>query len=103
MALVFFAYPLAIYVSLCLLPRGQAALGIALAAVALGGVWVMSNPANDEGYTRLLVTLGAIPVALAALAQGLRRLIRPDSPTWFWPALAAGVALTATAVFLSML
>ena len=103
MALVFILYPLAIYASLCLLPRGRAGLGIALAGAALAGVWVMNDPATDDGFTRLLVTVGAVPVVLAAVAQGLRGLIGPEAPGWIWPALAMGLGLSAMLVFLMML
>lgn len=103
MALVFFVYPLAIYLSLCLLPRERAGVGLLLAAAALGLVWVTNDPASDDGYTRLLVTIGAVPVVLAAVAQGVRRLIPRDAPGWIWPALAVGLALTALSVFIMML
>ncbi len=103
MALIFFIYPLAIYVSLCLLPRARARLGIGLAAAALALVWVTNGGAADEGFARLLVMIGAVPVALAALAQGLRRMIPADAAGWVWPALAVGLALSALAVFLMLL
>jgi drug/metabolite transporter (DMT)-like permease len=100
MPMLILAYPVAVYVSLCVLPRERAALGAALAAAALGLVWVMNDPATDRGNAvRFLVLLGAAPVALAALAQALRGVIRPGSPRWMWPALAAGVALTAVFLF----
>lgn len=103
MALVFFVYPLAIYLSLCLLPRARAGLGILLAAAALGLVWVTSDPAADDGYARLLVMIGAVPVALAALAQGVRRMIPEGAPGWVWPAVAVGLALSALSVFIMLL
>jgi hypothetical protein len=99
MALIFIAYPLAIYISLCLLPKSRSSVGIFLAAAALGLVWVMNDPAQDEGFARFLVMLGAVPVALAALAQGLRRLIPEDAPGWVWPTLVGGVGLSALALF----
>ncbi len=103
MALVFIIYPLAIYVSLCLLPRARARLGIGLAAAALALVWVTNGGAADEGFARFLVMIGAVPVALAALAQGLRRMIPEGAAGWVWPALAVGLALSALAVFLMLL
>jgi hypothetical protein len=99
MGALLIVYPVAVYVSLCLLPRARAALGVGLAVAALGMVWVVNDPATDEGAVRFLVLLGAAPVALAALAQALRGVIAPDSPRWMWPALAGGVALTAVFLF----
>jgi hypothetical protein len=100
MGFLLMAYPLAVYVSLCLLPRGRAALGVGLAAAALGLVWVVNDPATERGNAiGFLVVLGAAPVALAGLAQALRGVIGPDSPRWMWPALAGGVALTAVFLF----
>lgn len=100
MGFLLMAYPLAVYVSLCLLPRGRAAVGVGLAAAALGLVWVVNDPATDRGNAiGFLVVLGAAPVALAALAQALRGVIGPDSPRWMWPALAGGLALTAVFLF----
>ena len=103
MALIFIAYPLAIYLSLCLLPKSRSSIGIILAAAALGLVWIMNDSAGDGGFSRLLVTLGAVPVAFAALAQGLRRLIPDDAAGWVWPALAGGVGLSAIALFFMLL
>lgn len=103
MALVFFIYPLAIYVSLCLLPPARARLGIGLAAAALALVWVTNGGAADEGFAQFLVMIGAVPVALAALAQGMRRMIPEGAAGWVWPALAMGWALSALAIFLMLL
>ena len=103
MALVFFIYPLAIYVSLCLLPKARAGVGIGLAAAALALVWMTNGGAADEGFARLLVMIGAVPVALAALAQGLRRMIPEGAAGWIWPALAVGLALSALSIFLMLL
>lgn len=103
MALVFLAYPLAIYVSLCLLPKGRSGLGIGLAAAALVLVWLTNDPGADDGFTRFLVMIGAVPVALAALAQGLRRMIPEGAAGWIWPALAVGLALSALSIFLLLL
>lgn len=103
MALIFLAYPLAVYVSLCLLPPARAGIGIALALAALAVVWLTSDPAADEGFSRLMVMLGAAPVALAALAQGLRRLLPVGAGRWVWPALAAGLAMSALALFMMLL
>lgn len=103
MALVFIAYPLAIYLSLCLLPRGRASVGILLAAAALGLVWFTNDPSTDDGFARLLVTIGVFPVALAALAQGLRGMIPATSPAWLWPALVAGIGLSGVVVFFMLL
>lgn len=103
MALVFFLYPLAIYVSLCLLPLARARLGIGLAAAALALVWLTNGGATDDGFARLLVMIGAVPVALAALAQGMRRMIPAGAAGWVWPALAVGLALSALAIFLMLL
>lgn len=103
MALVFFVYPLAIYASLCLLPRARAGVGIVLAAAALALVWLTNDPGADDGFTRFLVMIGAVPVALAALAQGVRRMIPEGAAGWIWPALAVGLALSALAVFLMLL
>lgn len=102
MALVFILFPLAVYVSLCLLPRERAGIGIGLAALALAGVWVTSDPAGDEGFARFMVTVAAVPVALAALAQGLRRALPEGGAIWVWPALSAGLALSAFAFFLML-
>jgi hypothetical protein len=100
MGFLLMAYPLAVYASLCLLPRGRAVLGVGLAALALGLVWVVVDPETDKGNAvRFLVLLGAAPVGLAALAQALRGVIGPDSPRWMWPALAGGLALTAVFLF----
>ena len=100
MGLLLMAYPWAVYFSLCLLLRGRAALGVGLAALALGLVWVVVDPATEKGSAvRFLVLLGAAPVALAALAQALRGVIGPGSPRWMWPALAGGLALTAVFLF----
>ncbi len=100
MGFLLIAYPLAIYLSLCLLPRGRAVPGIALAALALGLVWVVNDPATERGNAiRFLVFLGAAPVAVAALAQALRGVIGPGSPGWMWPVLAGGLALTAVFLF----
>ncbi len=98
MALVFIAYPLIVYAALCLLPRAQAGLGLALAAAALALVWFTSGSSEEGEYARLLVGIGAVSVALAALAQGLRRLIPQGAAGWVWPALATGLALSAFAV-----
>lgn len=103
MALVFFLYPLAIYASLCLLPPARAGVGIGLAAAALALVWLTNDGAADDGFARLLVMIGAVPVALAALAQGLRRMIPEGAAGWVWPALAVGLALSALAAFLMLL
>lgn len=99
MGVLLIAYPVAVFVSLCLLPRARAALGVGLAVAALGIVWVVNDPAADNGAVRFLVKLGAAPMAVAALAQALRGVIAPDSPRWMWPALAGGVALTAVFLF----
>lgn len=103
MPVILIAYPLAIYLSLCLLPRGRAKVGIALSTAALALVWVTNDPAQDEGFARFLVMLGAVPVALAALAQGLRLTIPATAPRWVWPALAAGLGLSAVSLFLMLL
>lgn len=100
MGFLLIAYPLAVYLSLCLLPRARAALGVGLAAAALGLVWVISDGGTEAGdAVRFLVLLGAAPVALAALAQALRGVIGANSPRWMWPAVAAGLALTAVFLF----
>lgn len=99
MALVFILYPLVLYISLCALPKGRAFMGTGLAATALALVWVTNDPATDDGFTRLLVMVGAVPVALAALAQGLRRLLPADAAGWVWPVLAAGLGLSAFLIF----
>lgn len=103
MTLVLIAYPLAIYLSLCLLPRGRAGVGIFLAGAALALVWVTSDPATDDGFARFLVLIGAVPVAMAALAQSLRRMIPDVSPSWIWPALVAGLGLSGIALFFMLL
>jgi hypothetical protein len=103
MALVFRVYPLVLYVSLCALPRARAGMGVALAAAALAVVWLTSDPATDDGFTRLLVMIGSVPVVLAALAQGLRRLLPQDAPGWVWPALVAGLGLSAFLIFFMLL
>ncbi|NBE07640.1 hypothetical protein [Paragemmobacter ruber] len=103
MALVLILYPLAVYASLCLLPRGRAGLGIALAGAALAVVWLMHDPVTDDGFTRFLVILGALPVVLAAVAQGVRGLIGPEAPGWLWPAIAVGLGLSGLLLFILML
>ncbi|PLL11769.1 hypothetical protein C0V75_12705 [Tabrizicola sp. TH137] len=103
MALVFIVYPLAIYLSLCLLPKARAGVGILLAAAALALVWFTSDPAADDGYARFLVMVGVVPVVTAALAQGLRRLIPEGAPVWVWPVLAVGLALSALSIFFMLL
>lgn len=103
MALIFLGFPLAIYLSLCLLPKGREGLGIGLAAAALALVWVTNDPATDGGFARLMVQIGAAAVALAALAQGLRRAIPAGAAGWIWPALMAGLAVSAVMIFLVLL
>lgn len=103
MALIFIAFPLAVYVSLCLLPVARAGVGIGLAAAALALVWVTNDPGADEGFARLMVTVGAVPVVLAALAQGVRRMLPVGVAGWVWPALVAGLALSAVAVLIMLL
>jgi hypothetical protein len=103
MALVFILFPLVLYVSLCALPKERVGMGIGLAAAALAVVWLTNDPAGDDGFTRLLVMIGAVPVALAALAQGLRRLLPMEAAGWVWPALVAGLGLSAFLIFFMML
>lgn len=103
MALVLILYPLVLYISLCALPKGRAGLGIGLAAAALALVWVTNDPAVDDGFTRFLVTVGAVPVALAALAQGVRRVLPADAAGWVWPVLVVGLGLSAFLIFFTML
>lgn len=99
MALVLIVYPLVLYVSLCALPRARAGMGVGLAAAALALVWVTNDPADDEGFARFLVMVGAVPVALAALAQGVRRVLPADAAGWVWPVLVAGLGLSAVLIF----
>ena len=98
MALVLVLYPLVLYASLCALPKARAGMGIGLAAAALAVVWVTNDPATDDGFARFLVLLGAASVALAALAQGARRMLPGETAGWVWPALVAGLGLSAVLI-----
>jgi hypothetical protein len=101
-ALVFFGLPVAVYLSLCLLPGGRrAAIGIGSAAVLLALLWLRTGAGPEDGFTRLLLAIAAAAVLLAALAQGLRPFLPPARLAW--PGLVAGLALTAFAIFLSLL
>lgn len=104
MALIFIALPVAIYLSLALLPRGRpAAMGIVVAALFALALWTLSDPASDEGFGRVIAAVAASGIGLAALVQGLRALLGPGQPVWLYPAmvtLALPLALGALLVLL---
>lgn len=104
MFLVFFVLPVAVYLSLILLPRGRpAALGVGAAALVLIAL-TLSAPSDEEGEFRIiLAVIAGIAVALAALAQALRAWVLPENPGWLWPALVLGELVTALMVFMLLL
>ena len=77
MSLLVLAVPLAAFLSAALLPKGRPTLlGIALAALVGGAVWVLL----PEGGYRALLLLGLLGLLLAGLAQALRLLLPAEGP-----------------------
>ena len=95
MAQALVLYPLALYLSLCLLPAGRRAFaGIGIAALvllALGQLW---QPGGDAAAGRVLALAGGAGVGLAAIAQAVRLVLPPPpaAPAWAWPAVIGFVA-----------
>ena len=104
MFLVFFVMPVALYLALCLLPRGQpAALGVGAAALALLA-FTLTAPEGEEGEFRMtLAAIAGIGVALAGIAQAVRVRVLPERPGRLWPVLVLGELALALMVFLLLL
>lgn len=94
--LLLLGVPLAVYVSLCLLPRGKpAAIGIAVALLAAGIVLQMTA----DPLPQVLATLAIGGVAVAALVQGVRAAMGDRLPPYAYPAMAVVAFPTAAQLF----
>ncbi|MFN3971136.1 MAG: hypothetical protein ACK4L4_07165 [Gemmobacter sp.] len=94
LALMLLGVPLVIYGSLVLLPQGRPALiGLVAAALAVGLLGPRVMPEDGAGFRPLVLLLFGAPVAMAALAQGLRLLRGPDG-------VGPPYRLTVVAIFL---
>lgn len=91
--MIFIGIPLASYLSLAMLPRGRSALiGLGIAALATGVLWVLVVPGDSSGVLGALVMLVASAILLAALVQSLRSFLGEGRPAWTYPAIV-GLAL----------
>lgn len=104
MALVFFVLPVAVYLSLCLLPRGQpAAIGIGAAAAVTLALTLTAPPGEEGEFRVILAAIAGIAIALAGIAQAIRARLGPGRPRWVWPAIVGGELVTALMIFLLLL
>ena len=93
MILIFVLLPLAVFVSLSLLPRGRAAAGgIAAAVVVVAALWLRTGEGEEADYTRILLGMAGIGIAMAAAAQGVRVALPADAPGRLYGGVMAGVA-----------
>lgn len=88
---VFAGVPVAVYLVLCLLPRGRAVwIGFALALAAMVALYLRSALAHDP-WGEVLALFAGSAVALAGFAQTARHLL----PGWAYAVLVPGLLLTA--------
>lgn len=77
---------LAVFGSLSLLPQGRpAGMGIGIAALAAGGIWLTND--GQDGFVRFLLAAVACGVAGAAMMQGLRLVAGEVIRGWLYAAL----------------
>ncbi len=95
-AIIFVLLPAAVYVGLCLLPRGRiAAMGIVGAAVFAGTVWAGMLAMQEPSMAQLPLAFASVGIALAAPVQALRAAIGPALPNWIYFTFAALVLMGA--------
>lgn len=96
LAILLLGVPLAVYVSLCLLPRGKAAaIGIAVALLAAG---LVARVAADP-LAQMLAMLATGGVAVAAFVQGVRAALGDRLPPYAYPAMCVVAFPTAAQLF----
>lgn len=96
LALVFIGLPIASYLGLASLPRGRPAMvGIAIAALIIGVLWVTLGVGSNDSYMIALIGFLFSAATLAAIVQVIRHLLRPQRPRWIYPLVVVGALLTA--------
>jgi len=96
LALVFIGLPVAAYLGLASLPRGRPALiGIVVAALAIGGLWVTLGIGSTDSYMIALIGFLFSAASLAAIVQVIRHIIGAGKPRWVYPGVVVAALLAA--------
>jgi len=95
----YLALPVIAFVVLAMLPRGRvAAIGIAVAALAVVLLWPLVLPEDGSGYGTLMQWVFGGAVAAAALAQALRLVRLPGGGALPYPVVVGLVLLGAALI-----
>lgn len=104
LALAFIGLPVASYLALASLPPGRPALiGLAIAGLLFGVLWVMLGIGSSDSYMVALIGFLFSAVALAAIVQVIRHIIGVGRPRWVYPAIVIVALLAAGIPMLTVL